>query len=169
MIDLNKLKEVVSLMSANDLSEVSFKQGEEHITIKRGAQAGTIVNHQPVIYNGGAPAGGQGVFASPTGGHGPASVAQPAPSVQAAPSAVPVVPKISIDSPMVGTYYSKPNPDAKGFVSVGQTVTKETVVCIIEAMKVFNEIKAEKDGVVDAILAKDGQAVEFGQKLFALR
>ena len=70
---------------------------------------------------------------------------------------------------MVGTFYSKPNPDAKSFVSVGQSVSADSVVCIIEAMKVFNEIKAEKSGVIDAILVKDGQSVEFGQKLFAIK
>ncbi len=70
---------------------------------------------------------------------------------------------------MVGTFYSAPNPDAAPFVKVGQSVTPDTVVCIIEAMKVFNEIKAEKSGVVESVLAKNGQSVEFGQKLFALR
>lgn len=70
---------------------------------------------------------------------------------------------------MVGTIYLKPNPDAPEFVKVGQTVTKDSVVCLIEAMKVFNEIKAEKSGVVESILIKSGDAVEFGQKLFALR
>jgi acetyl-CoA carboxylase biotin carboxyl carrier protein len=170
MIDLAKIKEVVGMMSTNDLSEVSIKQGDEHITIKRGQQAGTIVNHQPVIYNG-APA---------NAGHVPAHMPAPgtapiplAPSAAPAPAAAPVAPPAptgpTIDSPMVGTFYGRPNPDAKAFVSVGQTVSKDAVVCIIEAMKVFNEIKAEKDGVIDAILVKDGQAVEFGQKLFALK
>lgn len=169
MIDLNKIKEVVAMMSSNDLSEVSITQGEEHITIKRGAQPGTVVNHQPVIYNG---AGGPGVAQAAPVAAGGAPMLQPVAQAVAqapAPAAAPAAPKASIDSPMVGTFYSKPNPDAKAFVSVGQTVSKDSVVCIIEAMKVFNEIKAEKDGVVDAILAKDGQAVEFGQKLFALR
>ena len=168
MIDLAKIKEVVGMMSTNDLSEVSIKQGDEHITIKRGQQAGTIVNHQPVIYNG-APA---------NAGHVPAHMPAPgtiplAPSAAPAPAAAPVAPPApkgpTIDSPMVGTFYGRPNPDAKAFVSVGQTVSKDAVVCIIEAMKVFNEIKAERDGVIDAILVKDGQAVEFGQKLFALK
>jgi acetyl-CoA carboxylase biotin carboxyl carrier protein len=171
MIDLAKIKEVVGMMSANDLSEVSIKQGEEHITIKRGQQAGTVVNHQPVIYQG---AGQSAAHAAPA--HMPAAHAAPialapaAASAAPAPAAAPAAPKgPTIDSPMVGTYYGKPNPDAKPFLTVGQQVTKDTVVCIIEAMKVFNEIKAEKDGVIDAILVKDGQAVEFGQKLFALK
>mgnify|MGYP003111732409 FL=1 len=70
---------------------------------------------------------------------------------------------------MVGTYYNKPNPDAKTFVSVGDSVGPDTVVCIVEAMKVFNEIKAEQSGVIEKILVKDGEAVEFGQKLFLLK
>jgi acetyl-CoA carboxylase biotin carboxyl carrier protein len=70
---------------------------------------------------------------------------------------------------MVGTCYLAPNPDAAPFLKVGQQVTPDTVVCLIEAMKVFNEIKAEKTGVVEQILVKNGQAVEFGQKLYAIR
>jgi acetyl-CoA carboxylase biotin carboxyl carrier protein len=69
----------------------------------------------------------------------------------------------------VGTFYASPNPDAGPFVKVGQQVSPDTVVCIIEAMKVFNEIKAEKAGVLESMLVKNGQAVEFGQKLFTLR
>lgn len=172
MIDLAKIKEVVGMMSANDLSEVTIKQGEEHITIKRGPGGANVTNHQPVIYQGAGPAAHM-AHAAPV--HVPASHAAPIPMAPSAPStpaptAAPATPKgPTIDSPMVGTYYGKPNPDAKPFLTVGQQVTKDTVVCIIEAMKVFNEIKAEKDGVIDAILVKDGQAVEFGQKLFALK
>jgi acetyl-CoA carboxylase biotin carboxyl carrier protein len=70
---------------------------------------------------------------------------------------------------MVGTCYLAPNPDAAPFVKIGQSVTPDTVVCLIEAMKVFNEIKAEKSGVVEQVLVKTGQAVEFGQKLFSIR
>jgi acetyl-CoA carboxylase biotin carboxyl carrier protein len=158
MIDLAKIKDVVGMMSANDLSEVSIKQGDEHITIKRGPGGMNVTNHQPVIYHVPASHGAPIALA-------PASPAVPAP----APAAVAAPKGPTIDSPMVGTYYGKPNPDAKPFLAVGQAVTKDTVVCIIEAMKVFNEIKAEKDGVIDAILVKDGQAVEFGQKLFALK
>ncbi|GDX99429.1 acetyl-CoA carboxylase biotin carboxyl carrier protein subunit [Phycisphaerae bacterium] len=173
MIDLAKIKEVVGMMSTNDLSEVSIKQGDEHITIKRGQQAGTIVNHQPVIYNG-APANAGHAPAHTAVTHAGSAAPIPlAPSNAPAPAPAPVAPPApkgpTIDSPMVGTFYGRPNPDAKAFVTVGQTVSKDAVVCIIEAMKVFNEIKAEKDGVIDAILVKDGQAVEFGQKLFALQ
>ncbi|MFW6032924.1 MAG: acetyl-CoA carboxylase biotin carboxyl carrier protein, partial [Phycisphaeraceae bacterium] len=74
----------------------------------------------------------------------------------------------TIDSPMVGTFYSSPTPDAKAFVAVGDTVEPDTVVCIIEAMKVFNEIKAETSGTITKVLVENGQAVEFGQPLFEI-
>lgn len=165
MIDLAKLKDLVSLMSANDLSEVNLKQGDESIVIKRGAQAQTIINHQPVMY--GAAGGVAPMHAPVAAAPAPATPAAPAASAPAAKAAAPA--GNTIDSPMVGTFYSKPNPDAKVFVTPGQNVGPDTVVCIIEAMKVFNEIKAEKAGVIESLLVKDGQAVEFGQKLFSLK
>jgi acetyl-CoA carboxylase biotin carboxyl carrier protein len=178
MIDLAKLKEIVSLMSANDLSELSLKQGDESVSIRRGSQASTVINHQPVIYGAAGAAGGvmpaaapaqafAGGAAQPAAAHAGSgqAVSTQAPAAQLAPAAH----ANTIDSPMVGTFYSKPSPDAKSFVTVGQSVSANSVVCIIEAMKVFNEIKAEKSGVIDAILVKDGQAVEFGQKLFAIK
>lgn len=169
MIDLAKLKDLVSLMSANDLSEVNLKQGDESIVIKRGAQAQTIINHQPVMYGAG---GGGGPAAPMHAPHAaaPAPAAAPAAPAASAPAAKAAAPAgNTIDSPMVGTFYSKPNPDAKAFVTPGQAVGPDTVVCIIEAMKVFNEIKAEKAGTIESLLVKDGQAVEFGQKLFSLK
>lgn len=153
MIDLTKLKDLVALMSTNDLAEVSIKQGDETIVIKRG-HAGA-----PVVY---ATPPAQAAAPAPA----PAHVSGAAPASPAAPAAAPGK---SIDSPMVGTFYSKPNPDAKAFVTPGQSVGPDTVVCIIEAMKVFNEIKAEKAGVIESILVGDGKAVEFGQKLFSLK
>jgi acetyl-CoA carboxylase biotin carboxyl carrier protein len=155
MIDLNKLKELVALMAANDLAEVAIRQGDDHVTIKRGgavayapvAQAMPVQQAMPVAQANAA-----------------AANTAPAPAPAAVGGAGP-----GIESPMVGTFYAAPNPDAPPFVKVGQTVTPDTVVCIIEAMKVFNEIKAEKAGVVESVLVKSGQAVEFGQRLFGLK
>jgi acetyl-CoA carboxylase biotin carboxyl carrier protein len=172
MFDLSKLKEIVALMGANDLAEVSVRQGDDHITIKRGAQSGTQVNHQPVIYQG---TGGHTVHPASPAYHPPTGAPQPvalAPEVKPASRAeAPAEAKAGafIESPMVGTFYSKPTPDAKPFVTPGQKVTPDTVVCIIEAMKVFNEIKAEKAGTIEGVMVKDGQAVEFGQKLFGVK
>ena len=161
MIDIRKLKELVRLMVENELTEIDLHDQQETVTIKRGTDQGTVVQHQPVIYGGG-------------GGGAPAPA--PAP-VQAAPAAAePSAPAPSddanlkaIESPMVGTFYAKANPDAKCFVSIGDSVGPDTVVCLVEAMKVFNEIKAEQSGTIEKILVNDGDAVEFGQKMFLLK
>jgi acetyl-CoA carboxylase biotin carboxyl carrier protein len=165
MADIAHLKELMALMSANDVTEITIA-GPAGITIRRGAQPSTVINHQPVIYNGAAmPAG-----AAPAPQYHAPAPTQAAPTTPAA--ATPAAPAANfehIESPMVGTCYLAPNPDAAPFLKVGQQVTPDTVVCLIEAMKVFNEIKAEKSGTVEQILVKNGQAVEFGQKLYAIR
>lgn len=165
MIDIRKLKELVRLMVENELTEIDLHDQQETVTIKRGTEQGTLVQHQPVIYGSGglAPAPAQGAQGS----------AAPAPA-PAAPASAPAPAGIdanlnAIESPMVGTFYTKPTPDAKAFVSVGDNVGPDTVVCLVEAMKVFNEIKAEQSGVVEKILVKDGDAVEFGQPMILLK
>lgn len=151
MMEISKIKELVALMADNDLTEVELKGDKESVTIKRAtASCAPVIQYAPAPVAHAAPAA-------------------PAPAAAPAAAAVASAASITIESPMVGTFYSSPNPDAAPFIKVGQQVSPDTVVCIIEAMKVFNEIKAEKDGVIDAILVKDGQAVEFGQKLFALK
>ncbi|MCE7974660.1 MAG: acetyl-CoA carboxylase biotin carboxyl carrier protein [Leptolyngbya sp. PLA1] len=149
MIDIKHIKDLVTLMKDNDLTEVDIKDGEQGICIRRGGAA--TVQAAPVQVHA-APA----VQAAPAG---PAPAAAPAPAAG----------QVTIDSPMVGTVYLAPNPDAAPFVKIGQRVSKDTVVCLIEAMKVFNEIKAEKDGVIEQILVSNSAAIEFGQKLFAIR
>jgi acetyl-CoA carboxylase biotin carboxyl carrier protein len=167
MIDIRKLKELVKLMVENDLSELDLKDQEETVAIKRGP-SGTVVNHQPVIYQGAGPM---------TAGHAPMP-RHNAPHAESAdegaaghPPAAPAGDSglIAIESPMVGTFYSAPNPDTPAFVSVGSAVSPETVICLIEAMKVFNEIKAEQTGTIERVLVNNGDAVEFGQKLFLVR
>ncbi|MCC6428790.1 MAG: acetyl-CoA carboxylase biotin carboxyl carrier protein [Phycisphaerales bacterium] len=152
-MDTNKLKELVKLMVDNDLTELDLQDEKETVTLKRGHGGVPVVAHSPMF------AATPQMAATPaaSGGGG------------AAPAAAPSGPQVTIESPMVGTFYSSPNPDAPTFVKVGQQVSPDTVVCLIEAMKVFNEIKAEKSGVVESIMVKSGQAVEFGQKLFALK
>lgn len=152
MIDIRKLKELVRLMVENELTEIDLHDQQETVTIKRGSEHGAIMQ-QPVMYSNGAPA-------APA----PAPSA-PAQSGEAAPETY----SKAIESPMVGTFYTKPSPDAKSFVSVGDNVGPDTVVCLVEAMKVFNEIKAEQSGVVEKILVTDGDAVEFGQPLIVLK
>mgnify|MGYP001097841773 FL=1 len=173
MIDIRKLKELVRLMVENDLSELDLKDEQETVAIKRGSAA-TIINHQPVIY--GAAAGFPApVAAAPrpaapslgeeeNGGGGEAPAASGAGGGAAAAEGL-----VAIESPMVGTFYTSPNPDSPPFVTVGSSVGAETTVCLIEAMKVFNEIKAEVSGTIERVLVENGKPVEYGQKLFLVR
>ncbi len=159
MIEISKLQEIVKLMVDHDLSEVDLQDGEETVTIKRGA-AGPIVQQLP------APQ-----YAAPVSA--PPAAPTPPPTSNngsaAPPAAAPASNLIAIESPMVGTLYLAPNPDSPAFVKPGSSIRPESVICLIEAMKVFNEIKAEKTGVIEQILVKNGEAVEFGQKLFLVK
>ncbi len=144
MIDIDTLKELVRLMVDNDLSELDLRKGEDTIALKRGF-------------------GGPVQYAAPAPMHLPAAAPAPPGGAPAAPAADLGA---AIESPMVGTYYSASDPDSPPFVQVGTVVSPNDVVCIIEAMKVFNEIKAEKGGRITRLLVENGQPVEFGQKLF---
>jgi len=146
MIDIRKLKELVRLMVENDLSELDLKDQEETVSIKRHGQAG-----EPVVHA------------------APAPQAAPAPAPEPASPASEPDGLVSIDSPMVGTFYEAANPDSEAFVKVGDSVDPNTVVCLVEAMKVYNELKAECSGTIEKVLVSNGQSVEFGQKLFLVR
>jgi acetyl-CoA carboxylase biotin carboxyl carrier protein len=98
----------------------------------------------------------------------PAAVPAAAPAAVPAPAPVAAAPAATIDSPLVGTFYASPSPDAPAFVKEGSKVTPDTTICIIEAMKVMNEIKAEKSGVIRKVLAVNGKPVQFGQPLFEI-
>lgn len=162
MIDIRKLKELVRLMVENDLSELDLKDQQETVTLKR--PIGQPVAHAPmgvpVMYHApsqAAAGGGGGASAAATGdGEGEGGLADEA-GLHA------------ITSPMVGTFYAASDPESPPFASVGTTVGPDTTVCIVEAMKVFSEIKAECSGVIEKVLVKNGEAVEFGQKLFLVR
>jgi acetyl-CoA carboxylase biotin carboxyl carrier protein len=162
--DLAHIREIVGLMADNDLSYFHFEQKESKLEIRRGsdfAAAGDLLKHLPVS----APA------AAPVAVAAPAAVAAApvtAPAAQAAPAAAsPVGP--TINSPMVGTFYRSAAPGEKSFANVGDQVDENTTVCIIEAMKVMNEIKAEARGTIARILAEDGKPVQYGQPLFELK
>lgn len=154
MIDLKKLEKLISLMAENDMTEIELDDGKEKVQLKRGSATGPV----QVVAPAAAPAP-----AAPA-----APAAAPAPSAPAAAGAAPAASGPTIDSPMVGTFYSASNPDSPAFVKPGDSVTADTVVCIVEAMKVFNEIKAEKAGKIKSVLVENGDAVEFGQALFEL-
>jgi acetyl-CoA carboxylase biotin carboxyl carrier protein len=148
IFDVKKVRRLVELMKEHDLAEIDLRQGDQRIRLRRGGEpqlVGGSVN-VPV------PAGSQ---SQPHAAASPASAA--------ADSALEV-----IKSPMVGTFYAAGNPESLPFVKVGDHVGPESVVCIIEAMKVFNEIQAEIAGQVAAVLVENGQPVEFGQPLFKI-
>ena len=152
-MELKDIKIIIDLMKKNDLSSFQLEQEGFKLKIGRGAKAapGGYVLTQT------APAG--------PGYAAPAPAPAPAPAAEAAPAAD----LKAITSPMVGTYYQSMSPDSPPYVKVGQTVQEDTVVCIIEAMKVMNEIKAEASGVVAEVLVENGKPVQFGQPLFRLR
>jgi len=153
-VDLEEIKQIIALMKRNELTEFELEREGGKIRIKRGpngsAQSDTAVMQMPVQ-------------AAPVM-MAPAAVAPVAAAVAAPPSDT-----VEIKSPMVGTFYRAPSPDAAPFIEVGGLVNEETVVCIIEAMKVMNEIKAEIKGVITEVLVENAKAVEFGQPLFRVR
>lgn len=152
-MELKDIKELIALIRKNDLAEFSLEQEGFKITLKRGSEVVTVAAPAP-SYALPAPAG---VLAAPPA----AASAQPAAKV--------IQDGTDIPSPMVGTFYSSPGPEAPPFVSVGQQVTPDTTICIIEAMKVMNEIKAEASGVIVEVLAENGKPVQYGQALFRIR
>lgn len=154
MIDIRKLKELVRLMVTNDLTELDLRDNEEQVTLRRHQGGG-----------GGVP---QVVAVAPAN-LATAPVA-PAAATGAAPSADTALDGCTkIESPMVGTFYTSSDPDSPAFVKVGDRVSPDTVVCLIEAMKIFNEIRAECSGTIEKVLVNNAEAVEFGQALFAIR
>ena len=156
MIDIRKLKELVRLMTTSDLTELDLRDKDEQVTIRRAtAQAAPqIIQH-----------------AAPVAHSAPAApvAAAPVAAAAVAPAANEDAGLVAIESPMVGTFYASPSPDKPSFVSVGGEVGPNSVVCLVEAMKIFNEIKAERSGTIAKVLVKSGQAVEFGQPLYMIK
>lgn len=150
IFDVRKVRRLVELMKEHDLNEIDLRQGDMRIQLRRGMEP-KIAHAAP------APAA-------------PASVASPPPApAAAAPSETPTPSEDNtklITSPIVGTFYAAPDPESPPFIKIGDHVGPETTVCIVEAMKVFNEIPAEVSGKVVAMLAENGEPVEFGQPLF---
>jgi acetyl-CoA carboxylase biotin carboxyl carrier protein len=150
-MDLRKLKTLIDLVSESNISELEITEADGKVRIVKADPH--AVAAAPVAYQMAPPA--------------------PAPAVAAAPAlaaeaAAPVVTGHTVKSPMVGTFYGAANPGAKPFVSVGSAVQEGEPICIIEAMKIMNEIEADKSGTVTKVLCQNGQAVEFGQPLFII-
>ena len=149
-MDLRKLKTLIDLVSESEISELEITEAEGKVRIVKGGGA------QQVVYAQAAPA-----VAAPVA-TGTAPVTAPVDTTPAAPTGH------QVKSPMVGAFYGASSPGAAPFVNVGDTVKKGQTVCIIEAMKLLNEIEADADGVITQILAENGQPVEFGQPLFLI-
>lgn len=150
-MEIKDIRRIVELMKSNDLTEFSMKDDDFELALKRGS------GEPQVVYA--APAAAVAPFAAAA----PAAVAAP---VAAAPAVSEDDGLIEIPSPIVGTFYRKPAPDADNFSEIGTEVSDDSVVCIIEAMKVMNEIKAEVKGVIKKILVDDATPVQYGQPLF---
>ena len=143
-MDIRKVKKLIELLEESDINEIEIKEGEESVRISRASPAMMMAAAAPVM--------------------------QPAPVatlVAAAPSA-PEMSGHAVVSPMVGTFYRCPSPGAPAFSEVGQTVKEGDIICIIEAMKMMNQIEADKSGTITAILVEDGEAVEFDQPLVTI-
>ena len=156
-MDLKDIKAIIDLMKKNSVSEFELEKQDFKIRLKRGTNGGNpaIPNEESPLVSYAAPA-----LAF--------TAAAAAPAVGPTPS-VPVTPELEIKSPMIGTFYRAPSPESASYVEVGSEVNPETVVCIIEAMKVMNEIKAEAKGIITSVQVENAKPVEFGQALFKLR
>jgi acetyl-CoA carboxylase biotin carboxyl carrier protein len=150
--DIKEIKAVIDLMKKHDLSVFEIEKEGFRLKLQRGVSAPQATTVTPAAAS--EPAKG-----APTGAESPVP----------APKSIESVPTKEIVSPMVGTFYRAASPDAPPFVDVGKAVTADTVVCIIEAMKVMNEIKAEISGVIAEVIAENGKPVQFGQALFRVR
>jgi acetyl-CoA carboxylase biotin carboxyl carrier protein len=156
MMDLRKLKTLIELVETSGIAELEIQEGEERVRITRAfaaSQTATTIHAAP------------GVAAVPAASVGAPA---PAPAPAEAPAAPPEPAGHVVKSPMVGTFYRAASPGAKPFVEIGDTVQVGDPLCIIEAMKLMNEIEADKAGVVREVLAENGQPVEFGQPLVVL-
>ena len=148
-MDLRKLKKLIDLVQESGIAELEITEGEEKVKIVKGGAVSVTPGPAAV---------------APAPAPEPRTAAAPAAAAEAEPAQEGRV----IKAPMVGTFYRSPSPDAKPFVEVGQTVKEGETVCIIEAMKLMNEIEADASGTIKAILVENGQPVEYGQPLFIL-
>ena len=148
-MDLKEIKQLIKLMVDHELTELDIDEGDRHVHLRRGGEA--PVAAAPLVAAPPAAAVGAAEPAASTQGENPPETLT------------------DIRSPMVGTFYAKPSPDSEAFVTVGSPVTDDAVVCVVEAMKVMNEIRADCSGTVAEICAKNAQPVEYGQVLFRVR
>ncbi|MGA2179994.1 MAG: acetyl-CoA carboxylase biotin carboxyl carrier protein [Verrucomicrobiota bacterium] len=154
-MDIKDIKAIIDLMKKNSITEFELERQDSKIRLKRGSNGGApIVQYdEPMVAAGAVPV-------------------LPSVAVVPTPAGVPPVPatgEVEVKSPMIGTFYRAPSPEAGSYVEIGTEINPESVVCIIEAMKVMNEIKAEVKGVITQVLVENAKPVEFGQPLFKVR
>src|ERR1700728_1800843 len=152
-MDIRKVKKLIELLEESGISELEISEGEESVRISRHPRAGMQIA---------APQAAPSVYAAPAAAQAPATAAN------AAGERAPRNDEHTVSSPMVGTYYSSASPGAKPFVEIGSEIKVGQILCIIEAMKMMNQIESDKEGRVTAMLAKNGEPVEFGQPLFII-
>ena len=149
-MDIRKVKKLIELLESSDIAEIEIKEGEESVRISRSVISAPIpFAYQPPV----------------------APIAAPAPAAAApaaAPTAAPAAEGNSIKSPMVGTFYRSPSPSSPAYVEIGKHVKAGDVVCIVEAMKMMNQIEADQSGTIEAFLVEDGEPVEFDQPLIKI-
>ena len=150
-MDIRKVKKLIELLEQSNINELEINEGDESVRISRGATAVTYA----------APPAPAPLAAAPAPVPAPATVEAAAPASEE-------LSGHAVKSPMVGTFYASPAPDSPPFVTVGQTVAAGDVICIIEAMKMMNQIEADKAGTIGAILIEDGEAVEFDQPIVTI-
>ncbi|MFA5252318.1 MAG: acetyl-CoA carboxylase biotin carboxyl carrier protein [Phycisphaerae bacterium] len=153
--DLQKIEELIEIMKQNDLVEVQIEHGDDKIVLKR-SQPQSALGKTVVV-----PMIDSGISSVPVRSNGIQTSASEVPSSKEG--------LVEIKSPLIGTFYATPSPDSKPYVEIGSHVDAQTVVCIVEAMKVMNEIKAETNGTIAEVLVANGQAVEYGQVLFRVK
>ena len=148
-MDIRKVKKLIELLESSDIAEIEIKEGEESGRISRGSigTAAPIVYHAPAV---------------------PVAAPAPAAAPAATPGVAPAAGGNAIKSPMVGTFYRSPSPSSPAYVEVGKHVKAGDVVCIVEAMKMMNQIEADQAGVIEAFLVEDGEPVEFDQPLIRI-
>lgn len=151
-MDLRKIKTLIELLEASDLAEIEVKEGDDAVRISRPSAVAA-----PAV-----------ISAAPAAATPAPAAAAATPAAPATASPIETAAGSTISSPMVGTFYLAPSPEAPPFVEVGQHVNRGDTICIIEAMKMFNQIEAEKSGTIKTILVESGQPVEFGQDLFLI-
>ncbi len=152
-MELKDIKAIIDLMKKNSITEFELEEKDSKLRLKRGSNGGLPVTPSDESMS---------LLSAPT-----PTVSVPLPTAAAAPAVN--TGEIDVKSPMIGTFYRSPSPEASAYIEIGSEVSPDTVVCIIEAMKVMNEIKAEVKGIITQALVENGKPVEFGQPLFKVR